>query len=192
MQTPELWTRTVERATMLYLESNYDVHLTVGLQQIQESPGFRESLKLYIEQDPVGRARWEHLTLIMTEIEARKDVAHKTTNPMIVWSEWLEPDPEILSLRPPMSEEAFNWMRRMEKAAELYLASDYDRVISEFHHLRRSNPQFQIQMTKFETPNSEGGIRWQRIRSMESKVEWKRAQVWLEIQRLDEIRRTPR
>jgi hypothetical protein len=192
MQTPELWTKTIERATMLYLDSSYDVHLTVGLQQIQESPGFRESLKLYIEQDSVGKARWEHLTPIMTEIEARKHAAHRVTEPMIVWSEWLKPDPAILSQRPPPTEEVLNWMRRMERATELYLLSDYDRLITEFYRVRRTDPQFQIQMTRFEGPNSMGATRWQRITSMEARIEWRRNQSWREIRRLDQIRQAQR
>jgi hypothetical protein len=188
MQTPELWTKTIERATMLYLNSNYDVHLAVGLQQIQESPGFRESLKLYIEQDPVGRARWEHLTPIMTEIEARKQVAHRSMEPKIVWSEWLKPDPVILRRRPPPTEEVLNWMRRMDRAAELYLLSDYDRLITEYYRLRRTDSQFQAQVARFVEPNSMGAARWQRISSIEAQIEWKRSQSWREIQRLNQIR----
>jgi hypothetical protein len=65
MLSPETWTARVERATMLYFESNYDVNLVLGLQQIQESPGFSEYLKLYIETDPIGRARWESLKPIL-------------------------------------------------------------------------------------------------------------------------------
>jgi hypothetical protein len=160
----------------------------VGLQQIQESPGFKESLKRYIEQDPVGRARWEHLTPIMTEIEARKHTTHRMTEPTIVWSEWLKPDPMILSQRPPPTEEVFNWMRRMERAAELYILSDYDRLITEFYRLRRTEPQFQAQVARFVEPNSMGAARWQRITSMEARIEWRRSLSWREIQRLDQIR----
>jgi hypothetical protein len=190
MLTPERWTKNIERAVMLYLESNYDVHLTVGLQQIQESPGFKENLRMYVELDPIGKARWERLKPAIVEVESRTVVAQRATGTIIVWTEWLTIDPATSAQATPPSEAVRNWMRRMERAVELYQLSDYDRLITEYHRAKRTDTQFQIQMTRFTMQDSMGAARWQRITSMTNRIEWKRIQAWQEIQRLNQNRKS--
>jgi hypothetical protein len=73
MLSPEEWTLRVERAAMLYGESDYDQLVWRGLQRIRDSREFAESLSRYTEQDPCGRAGWERLSHIMTEVENRRN-----------------------------------------------------------------------------------------------------------------------
>jgi hypothetical protein len=83
--TPEEWTIKVERAVFLDWESNYDQLILRGLQRIQDSREFAENLAQYTEQDPCGRARWERLSHIMTEVENRRNG--------VMSGDWLEPPP---------------------------------------------------------------------------------------------------
>jgi hypothetical protein len=73
--TPEEWTNQIEWSVNLYWESNYDQILLEGLQKIQDSKEFAENLTQYTTQDPTGKARWEKLTQLMTEIEDRRNAA---------------------------------------------------------------------------------------------------------------------
>jgi hypothetical protein len=159
MVTPETWTTKVERATMLYYESNFDTYLLMGLQQIQESPGFKECMTQYINQDPCGRARWEHLKLVMTEIENRRIKVQPGTTAIIRWEDWFAGTHSSQTQTPPPLEEVLHWIHRMERAAELYQLSDYDRMMTEFHQLSESNLLFYTQMMLYKTQDPMGGAR---------------------------------
>jgi hypothetical protein len=81
--------RRVERSVFLYWGSDYDQLIKKGLQRIRGSREFAENLSRYTEQDPCGRARWERLSHIMTEVETRRNEAQPEMAEVEAWTEQL-------------------------------------------------------------------------------------------------------